>query len=87
MYYRCADVGAERVAPFTGAWIEIFRGFGTGLPVVVAPFTGAWIEIPVRCAGRPHDRVAPFTGAWIEMGSWLSYQSSRMCRSLHGSVD
>ena len=34
------------VAPFTGAWIEMF---GAGLwgvtPEEVAPFTGAWIEI------------------------------------------
>ena len=33
------------VAPFTGAWIEIWikkKHFST---VTVAPFTGAWIEI------------------------------------------
>ena len=34
-----------RVAPFTGAWIEI-RGTGDTVAVSkVAPFTGAWIEI------------------------------------------
>jgi len=41
----------RKVAPFTGAWIEIEivrRGIRL---VAVAPFTGAWIEItPTRGA-------------------------------------
>ena len=34
------------VAPFTGAWIEMFS-IDSNLPSLtpVAPFTGAWIEI------------------------------------------
>ena len=39
------EVYAVRVAPFTGAWIEIeVLKAGTSLSQV-APFTGAWIEI------------------------------------------
>ena len=33
------------VAPFTGAWIEIFDELGDVYRTLVAPFTGAWIEI------------------------------------------
>ena len=33
------------VAPFTGAWIEIFVIGNTTVWGLVAPFTGAWIEI------------------------------------------
>ena len=33
------------VAPFAGAWIEIFRHIGTCAKVLVAPFAGAWIEM------------------------------------------
>ncbi|WP_404351849.1 hypothetical protein [Caproicibacterium sp. XB2] len=35
----------SRVAPYTGAWIEICwkQAFSFGL--AVAPYTGAWIEI------------------------------------------
>ena len=37
---------AKRVAPFTGAWIEIPSGSRGCFPIRrVAPFTGAWIEI------------------------------------------
>ena len=34
-----------RVAPFTGAWIEIVFSTPTAAWPPVAPFTGAWIEI------------------------------------------
>ena len=37
------------VAPFTGAWIEIFVATKYGLVAKVAPFTGAWIEIYTVC--------------------------------------
>ena len=35
----------NEVAPFTGAWIEIFLADFIGGIKGVAPFTGAWIEI------------------------------------------
>ena len=33
------------VAPFVGAWIEIYRDIFYHMSAVVAPFVGAWIEI------------------------------------------
>ena len=38
-----------RVAPFTGAWIEILDIPVDNTKTNVAPFTGAWIEIMKRC--------------------------------------
>ncbi len=35
---------SQRVAPFTGAWIETCSADGTHEILIVAPFTGAWIE-------------------------------------------
>ncbi len=35
------------VAPFTGAWIEIYVYWSLYQEVKVAPFTGAWIEIRI----------------------------------------
>ena len=58
----------NQVAPFTGAWIEIFpaRGYKKNCHGV-APFTGAWIEIPKSPHEVSRTEVAPFTGAWIEI--------------------
>ena len=36
----------NEVAPFVGAWIEIYNGNGKCSKELVAPFVGAWIEIP-----------------------------------------
>ena len=33
------------VAPYTGAWIEIFFVYAKQKDHIVAPYTGAWIEI------------------------------------------
>ena len=35
----------EKVAPFVGAWIEIYKSLPIDLTDFVAPFVGAWIEI------------------------------------------
>ena len=57
-----------RVAPFTGAWIEItFVKKFANSPLFVAPFTGAWIEMVIKSDCIAHAAVAPFTGAWIEI--------------------
>ena len=64
---QCQALPTSLVAPFTGAWIEIWVNWSASLVSCVAPFTGAWIEIAYfacRCLSSP---VAPFTGAWIEM--------------------
>ena len=34
------------VAPYVGAWIEIFRKNSKDTFLYVAPYVGAWIEIP-----------------------------------------
>ena len=34
------------VAPYAGAWIEIYRSARELVTVQVAPYAGAWIEIP-----------------------------------------
>ena len=42
----------EVVAPFAGAWIEIFCHLGHDVNERVAPFAGAWIEISI-CVTAP----------------------------------
>ena len=58
-----------RVAPFTGAWIEIAILCFKREHIAVAPFTGAWIEIASDGTQMRDEIVAPFTGAWIEIRS------------------
>ena len=58
---------SSKVAPFTGAWIEICYNENKGDDENVAPFTGAWIEILPKRAPSVMPGVAPFTGAWIEI--------------------
>ena len=41
------------VAPYTGAWIEIYEKGQTARQQVVAPYTGAWIEIQKVAVGVP----------------------------------
>jgi len=57
----------KKVAPFTGAWIEISETYLFTLSQIVAPFTGAWIEIMLALCSYEKNFVAPFTGAWIEI--------------------
>ena len=59
----------DRVAPFTGAWIEIVKFCEVSdTTATVAPFTGAWIEIENTYVSYDStSQVAPFTGAWIEI--------------------
>ena len=42
----------DTVAPFVGAWIEIFKMSRSPFLENVAPFVGAWIEIPKLHHGR-----------------------------------
>ena len=59
--------GTGFVAPYAGAWIEIFLPVRHFRPLPVAPYAGAWIEIvPSRQAGR-EDRSLPSRGVWIEI--------------------
>ena len=51
MVDQTAPLAGNRVAPFTGAWIEIaLRAWSITTAVQVAPFTGAWIEITAMAA-------------------------------------
>ena len=59
---------SELVAPFAGAWIEIFITGSWNKVTDVAPFAGAWIEIFAFKYGSTQLIVAPFAGAWIEIG-------------------
>ena len=55
------------VAPYAGAWIEIFSSF-PGFPEhFVAPYAGAWIEILSSVSVSSVSSVAPYAGAWIEI--------------------
>ena len=56
-----------QVAPFTGAWIEMYLPVSMYVTALVAPFTGAWIEISCGQDRKQTALVAPFTGAWIEI--------------------
>ena len=58
---------APVVAPFAGAWIEIYCIFYENMIQYVAPFAGAWIEIYVGRWKTSKNDVAPFAGAWIEI--------------------
>ena len=57
------------VAPFVGAWIEIYECSHYDYTHFVAPFVGAWIEILLITAIGDTVLVAPFVGAWIEIDS------------------
>ena len=48
-----------RVAPFTGAWIEIFKGSSCPRSRAVAPFTGAWIEIAAEWSYQRYPTSLP----------------------------
>ena len=39
----------SKVAPYTGAWIEIGSFLLLKARNLVAPYTGAWIEIIIAC--------------------------------------
>ena len=55
------------VAPYAGAWIEIFACLYTAHGRIVAPYAGAWIEIRSAAKSIVPSLVAPYAGAWIEM--------------------
>ena len=75
------------VAPYTGAWIEIYEKEHIFSFKNVAPYTGAWIEIGITGDTVVQALVAPYTGAWIEIDLQEKYKTDTESRSLHGSVD
>ena len=75
------------VAPFVGAWIEIYVIAETLWDICVAPFVGAWIEITQHRHVEAYTHVAPFVGAWIEMPCGLTVGGVGIRRSVRRSVD
>ena len=53
------------VAPYAGAWIEIFLAIRFLLYRLVAPYAGAWIEIIHIYGMFFHRFVAPSAGGWF----------------------
>ena len=47
------------VAPYAGAWIEIWISGGCVKSIGVAPYAGAWIEISIHCTFSPLARSLP----------------------------
>ena len=77
----------NKVAPYTGAWIEIKIWRETSKQVLVAPYTGAWIEIQVNTAitGKGYRRTLHGCVDWNLKLTQKSVEVSR--RTLHGCVD
>ena len=71
----------DQVAPFVGAWIEIFDGDCLLHFIFVAPFVGAWIEISNPISGNSPGKVAPFVGAWIGISVRARHAVPQPCRS------
>ena len=71
---------AYAVAPYAGAWIEIFslNVMVKGCPV--APLAGAWIEMRMYYKKYIQPHVAPLAGAWIEI--WIVDKILSITRSL-----
>ncbi len=82
-----AGLDWERVAPFTGAWIETVQDNRNPEQPTVAPFTGAWIETVQDNRNPEQPTVAPFTGAWIETLTQETQTILLASRPLHGGVD
>ena len=62
-----AEITQQRVAPYTGAWIEIsqWKNFPEGLLSHPTRVRGLkYVRIKLFCVGHV---VAPYTGAWIEI--------------------
>ena len=76
------------VAPFTGAWIEIFN---SSIKISILSWSHPSRVRGLKCDpmgdSGPKAQVAPFTGAWIEIK--MAMQSARRGwrRTLHGCVD
>ena len=66
------------VAPYAGAWIEIYIPNMQKVRFDVAPYAGAWIEIVCICCSNGSFIVAPYAGAWIEMMNMIKRKLPKM---------
>ena len=57
------------VAPYTGAWIEIFSGVCTSFDDGSLPTRERGLKFLLQGWARDGLTVAPYTGAWIEIGT------------------
>ena len=80
------DTHAE-VAPFAGAWIEIYGVMSAEELLKVAPFAGAWIEIYARTTQGRSCRSLPSRERGLKFVAVLALSLCVNCRSLRGSVD
>ena len=78
----------RKVAPFTGAWIEILSGKHLVTYALVAPFTGAWIEIECRkCRWGSVWTSHPSRVRGLKFSEWMEKEVEINRRTLHGCVD
>ena len=76
------------VAPFTGAWIEIYLSPLLILYVILShPSRVRGLKCITTQLLVHLIRVAPFTGAWIEIDEGLAAAGRKHRRTLHGCVD
>ncbi len=87
--YQATQAGshARHVAPYMGAWIEIFFAIFSFLLVVVAPYMGAWIEMPLPPhSGSMNGSSLPTWGRGLKLING-AHSIKSLGRSLHGGVD
>ena len=77
------------VAPFAGAWIEMFfTSISIFPPMLSLPSRERGLKFIVYFyENMIQYNVAPFAGAWIEIFVKDTTKSCGSCRSLRGSVD
>ena len=75
------------VAPYVGAWIEIWDYSNSINVKKVAPYVGAWIEMIRNCWEKTRWHVAPYVGAWIEIAIVIIFYHPLSSRTLCGCVD
>ena len=75
------------VAPFAGAWIEIYC-FNHNLPICAShPSRVRGLKLYANGRRVPYRYVAPFAGAWIEIYSAVDILRRLEGRTLRGCVD
>ena len=74
------------VAPFAGAWIEIFIQPLVDFSGTVAPFAGAWIEISNNINASIRIKSLPSRERGLKFRNWVRFEF-QLSRSLRGSVD
>ena len=85
---QITEMRGVRVAPFTGAWIEMEEVIRRCIENEVAPFTGAWIEI--LTPRKPHSKLGwshPSRVRGLKFSLDTTKRLLYYSRTLHGCVD